>query len=61
MTDTILRKTDVEKAVGLSERQLRRLEADGHFPKRVSLSPSGRSVGWRASEVQAWIAGREVA
>ncbi|MCH2240058.1 MAG: AlpA family phage regulatory protein [Blastomonas sp.] len=61
MTDTILRKIDVEKAVGLSERQLRRLEAEGHFPKRVALCPGGRSVGWRASEVQAWIAGREVA
>lgn len=61
MTDTILRKTDVEKIAGLSERQIRRLEEQGHFPKRVALSPTGRAVGWKASEVQAWIASREAA
>lgn len=61
MTDTILRKPDIERAVGLSERQIRRLEAEGHFPKRISLCPGGRSVGWRASEVQEWIAERTAA
>ncbi len=53
--DFILRKKDVERATGLSERQIRRLEADGAFPRRISLS--ARAVGWKASAVQAWMDG----
>lgn len=61
MTDTILRAPDVVRAVGLCERQIRRLEANGHFPKRFNLTPTGRAVGWRSSDVQAWIANRGAA
>lgn len=57
----ILRKPDVELLVGLCDRQIRRLEACGHFPKRFPLTPGGRVVGWRASDVQKWIADREAA
>ena len=54
--DTILRAPDVEKATGLTERSLRIMEAEGTFPKRFTLNPTGgRAVGWRASEVQSWI------
>jgi predicted DNA-binding transcriptional regulator AlpA len=53
--DTILRAPDVEKATGLTERSLRIMEASGDFPKRFLLNPTGRAVGWRASEVQGWI------
>ncbi|HGG6608001.1 TPA: helix-turn-helix transcriptional regulator [Salmonella enterica subsp. diarizonae serovar 50:k:z] len=31
------------------------MEKRGEFPKRVHLG--GRSIGWRLSEVQAWIKG----
>lgn len=58
MTDSILRKPDIEKATGLTERTLRNMESDGNFPKRFTLNPGGRAVGWRAEEVQQWIVDR---
>ena len=61
MTDIILRKPDIEHVTGLTERQVRRLEEMGQFPRRVKLSLGGRAIGWRASEVQTWIETREVA
>lgn len=61
MTDIILRKNDIEHVTGLTERQVRRLEEMGQFPKRVKLSQGGRAIGWRASEVQVWIETREAA
>lgn len=56
MTDVILRAPDVEEATGLTERSIRLMEAEGTFPRRFVLNPNGgRAVGWRSSEVQAWI------
>lgn len=55
MTDIILRKADIEKATGLTERTLRIMESAGTFPKRFVLNPGGRAVGWRGEEIQAWI------
>ena len=53
---TILRKGETSRRVGLSVRQLERLELAGQFPRRVLLGSN--SAGWLESEVRAWIAGR---
>lgn len=55
MTDCILRKPDIKRLVGFSDVTIRALEAHGHFPRRFKLNPLGKQVGWRESEVQAWI------
>lgn len=62
----ILRPRDTAKKVGLCDRQLRDLEAQGLFPKRFQLNPNGgRAVGHLAHEVENWLerraASREVA
>ena len=56
----ILRVTDTEAKTGYCDRQLHELEAQGLFPKRFSLNPSGkgRAVGHLESEVDEWIAAR---
>lgn len=57
--ETILRTPAVERLTGLSRTTLWREEKAGRFPQRVKLSAN--AVGWRYSEVQAWIHGRAVA
>lgn len=56
----VLRPNETAKKVGLCERQLRDLEAEGLFPKRFSLNPGGkgRAVGHLEAEVDEWIAER---
>jgi prophage regulatory protein len=54
--DRLLRREEVEKRVGLHRSSIWRLERAGDFPKRVRLT--GRTVAWRASEVDAWIVRR---
>ena len=58
MEDRILRIEEVSEVTGLPRAQVYRLEKQSDFPARVSLTPEGRSVGWRASEVQDWIRSR---
>lgn len=55
--DRILREREVLDVIGISRSQLWNLLKDGRFPARVRLA--GRSMGWRQSDVQAWIASRE--
>ena len=52
----VLRKGEVSRRVGLSVRQLERLEQAGRFPPRVLLGSN--SAGWVESEVREWIAAR---
>lgn len=54
--DRILSQDEVIKMVSYSEPHLRRLEKDQKFPRRLQLGP--RKVGWRLSDVMAWIAAR---
>ena len=42
----------VKRGIALSDRQLRRLEAQGQFPGRVKLSRS--RIVWIESEVDQW-------
>ena len=55
----ILRPSETAAKVGLCDRQLRDLEAQGLFPKRFLLNPNGgRAVGHLAHEVDNWLADR---
>jgi predicted DNA-binding transcriptional regulator AlpA len=55
VTDIVLRKADIEKITGVTERTVRSMEAAGKFPKRFTINPSGRAVGWSLREVQNWM------
>lgn len=52
--DRILRLSAVLWKTGLPKSGLYRLIKEGSFPRQVPLTP--RSVGWRESEVERWIA-----
>jgi len=52
--DRIIRSKELEKMVALSRPTIWRYEKAGDFPKRIKLGTSS-SVGWKLSEVQAWI------
>lgn len=41
--------------VGLTERQIRTLENEAKFPRRFTITPGGRAVGWSFLEVQQWL------
>jgi prophage regulatory protein len=54
--DSILRLPDVLKRIGLGRATLYRLIRTGAFPPALKLSPS--AIGWRASDIDRWIAER---
>lgn len=54
--DVILRLPDVLARVALSRATLYRLIGTGDFPRPLKLS--GYAVGWRASDIDRWIATR---
>ena len=56
MVNEILRLPSVKAKTGLSRSSIYLYVARGLFPPPVSLGP--RSVGWRACEVDVWIADR---
>lgn len=56
MRDRILRLREVCERVGLSRASIYRGVNRGEFPRSVSLG--GRSIGWRESDINAWIASR---
>ena len=55
--ERILRLPQVAELVGLRRSMIYRLMQEGEFPRPVRLAP--RAVGWRMSDLQAWIAARE--
>ena len=58
MPDTrILRRPEVERQTQLSKATIYRQMHAGTFPKPVHLGE--RAVGWRASEIDEWLASRE--
>ena len=57
MSEKILRRPDVEAITGLSRSTLYQWIAEGRFPRPVKLGT--RSVGWRESEINAWVMSRE--
>lgn len=58
--DRILRLPQVIERVGLSTATIYRRMAAGQFPRSVNLG-SSRTIGWRESEVNAWIASQVAA
>lgn len=52
-TDQFLRWPQVHNLTGLSRSTVWRLERLDRFPKRRTIS--SRCVGWKLSEVQAWM------
>lgn len=59
--DRIVRPAEAEVLSGYCYVHLVRLEKAGFFPKRFKLSPDGGrfgAVGWRLSDIQAWIENR---
>ena len=53
MSLKILRRKDVEEIVGLSRSTIYKLMSTGAFPRSFRLGP--RAVGWRLSDIEAWI------
>jgi len=54
--DRIMREAETKVATGLSRTTRWRLERQGQFPQRRQISEN--AVGWLASEIHAWVAGR---
>ncbi|OZU99292.1 helix-turn-helix transcriptional regulator [Enterobacter roggenkampii] len=52
-----VRKEELIKVVPLSFYDIDKLEKDGYFPKRFSLTP--RVVAWNRDEVEAWLDARQ--
>ncbi len=55
--EIILREAEVRRRTSLARSTRWTLEREGRFPKRVRLT--GRAVGWRSSEITAWIRARD--
>ena len=58
MAERILRRPDVEVRTGLSRSTIYAWMKDGAFPQPVALGV--RLVGWRETDIEAWMAAREV-
>lgn len=54
-----LRRRAVEELTGLSRSTLYDLMSKGQFPRPAKLT--GKAVGWRDSDVTAWLESRETA
>lgn len=54
--DRIIRLRELLRITGLSTSSVYRMMAEGTFPRPVRLGKN--SVGWRASDIQTWIASR---
>lgn len=55
--DRILRVSEVAARVGMCRATIYRRIATSEFPAAISLG--GRSVGWKLSDIEAWIASRQ--
>ena len=56
---TVLRLDDVAREIGISKALIKRLVAEGDFPKPIKLSERAR--GWRRREILDWVENRETA
>lgn len=59
MQEIIMRKRDVLAAIGMRPTWLNEAVKRGTFPRPIRLG--ARAVGWRKSEIEAWLSSREVA
>jgi prophage regulatory protein len=56
MADNFVRLGEVKKRTGLSTPTIYRKMANGEFPAQFKLGD--RAVGWRLSEIEAWMESR---
>lgn len=49
----VLRRTDVEKMIGLSRSTIYKMIADGDFPHPIKIG--ARAVGWLESDICQWL------
>ncbi len=56
--DRILRLPEVLERIGISRTRLYVWIGAGEFPAPLKLTVSGTAVGWRASDIDQWIADR---
>lgn len=52
----IYRRIDLEKRLGISRSTIYAWLKAGTFPPPIKLGQ--RAIGWRASDIEAWLAGR---
>lgn len=57
MTDTLLRRAEVESKTGLSRSTIYDWMKRGEFPQPVKLG--ARIVAWRESDIAAWLDSRK--
>ncbi|MDM7322456.1 MAG: AlpA family transcriptional regulator [Gammaproteobacteria bacterium] len=57
--DTLLRLPKVIEITGLGRSTIYRLMGSGEFPHQVAISRG--AVGWRKSDIEAWIESRKLA
>lgn len=55
----IITKKELRELVPYTPQHIHRLEKAGRFPKRLQLGPN--RVGWRLTDIEAWINGRQPA
>jgi prophage regulatory protein len=58
MSDRILRLPEVRRQIGVTTSTVYAWMSAGNFPKPLQLGP--RAVGWRQSDIEAWLASREL-
>ena len=56
MTDRILSPREIVILLGISEVTIWRMRKRGEFPEPLRVSP--RRVGWRESDIRAWLTSR---
>jgi predicted DNA-binding transcriptional regulator AlpA len=58
MTSIVKRTKDACIYLGLSRSSFLKLVALGYISKGIKLTPSGRAVGWRTADLDAYLASR---
>lgn len=56
MNDPIFRMADLLAYLKLGKSTIFAYVARGQFPQPRNLTPGGRAVGWKKSDVDAWLA-----
>jgi predicted DNA-binding transcriptional regulator AlpA len=58
MTSVIKRTKDACVHLGLGRSSFLKLVALGYIPKGIKLTPDGRAVGWRVSDLDTYLKSR---
>lgn len=57
MTDRLLRRSEVERIIGLSRSWIYAAIDRGEFPAPIRLT--SKAVAWRESDIEAWVESRQ--